>query len=96
MTPTRQAAIRKILRQQRDGLTAQQLAPLAGLNAADTRRCLKAMPDAYVDRWIKGKRGQYEKVWMAVYVPPNCPHPKDRPYKFVPPRTVWRHVGATA
>jgi hypothetical protein len=50
------------------------------------------MPDVYVDRWRLGKRGQFEKVWVAVPVPDDCPHPKDRLkwgafYK--KPKTEW-------
>ena len=48
--------------------------------------------DVYVDRWRLGKRGQFEKVWVAVHVPEDCPHPKDRLkwgafYK--KPKTQW-------
>lgn len=92
MTPTRQKAIRNVLRQHADGLTANQLESLLDIRPSDIRRCLMAMPDVFVDRWIKGKRGQYEKVWCAVYVPPHCPHPKDRPFMHTPPRTVWRTI----
>lgn len=93
MTPTRQKAIRAALRQHVDGLTANQLEALLGIEASDVRRCLKAMPDVYTDRWIKGGRGQFERVWVAVYVPPNCPHPKDRPFKYAAPRTAWQPIG---
>lgn len=89
MTPTRQQALRKLLRKHPDGLTTQQAAELSGYDASDTRRSLTAMPDVYVDRWVKGGRGQYMKVWCVAYVPPNCPHPTDRKYQFVPPKTQW-------
>ena len=96
MSPIRQQAIRDALRQHADGLTANQLGTLVPFNAADIRRCLLAMPDVFVDRWVKGKRGQFEKVWCAVHVPANCPHPKDRPFQYVAPRTVWQPIGAHA
>lgn len=89
MTPTRQQALRKILRQHPDGLTANQLETLVPFSPSDIRRSLSAMPDVFVDRWVKGGRGQYEKVWCAVHVPANCPHPKDRPYRYVPPRSTF-------
>ena len=50
------------------------------------------MPDVYVDRWRAGKRGQFEKVWMAVHVPEDCPHPRDRikwGASYKKPRTNW-------
>lgn len=95
MTPTRQKAIRHVLRQHAEGLTAKQLEALLGINASDVRRCLKVMPDVYTDRWVKGGRGQFERVWVAVHVPPHCPHPKDRPFKYAAPRTVWQHPVTT-
>jgi hypothetical protein len=47
-----------------------------------------------------GNRGQLQKVWIAVPVPDDCPHPKDRAkwgafYK--KPKTQWVITeGATA
>lgn len=89
MTPVRQQALRRLLRKHPDGLTTAQASELSGFDSADVRRSLAAMPDVYVDRWTMGKRGQYMKVWCIAYVPPNCPHPKDRNYKYVPPKTQW-------
>ena len=43
------------------------------------------MPDAYIDRWIHGPRGQYVSVWAAVQVPAHCPYPTER-FK---PETRW-------
>ena len=92
MTPVRQQALRRLLRKYPDGLTTAQAAELSGFDMADVRRSLTAMPDVYVDRWTMGKRGQYMKVWCIAYVPPNCPHPKDRAYKYVPPKTQWMNA----
>lgn len=89
MTPTRQRALRKLLLNHPDGLSTTQAAELSGYDHADARRTLAAMPDAYVDRWVKGKRGQYMKVWCVIPVPPDCPHPKNRVYK-----TQWRSYAA--
>ena len=92
MTPVRQQALRQLLRKYPDGLTTTQAAELVGFSTADTRRSLAAMPDTYVDRWVPGKRGQYMKVWCIVWPPVDCPHPKDRAYKYVPPKTQWMTV----
>lgn len=92
MTPVRQQALRRLLRKYPDGLTTTEAAELVGFSTADTRRSLAAMPDVYVDRWVPGKRGQYMKVWRVIYVPADCPHPKDRAYKYVPPKTQWMTV----
>ena len=59
-------------------MTPLEIAGLLEMHPANVRTSLRAMPDVYVDRWRKGKRGQYEKVWVAVHVPDDCPHPKDR------------------
>lgn len=78
MTPVRQKKIRTLLRTRPHGMTPIEIAELLDLHPANVRVSLKAMPDVYVDRWRLGKRGQYEKVWVAVSVPDDCPHPKDR------------------
>lgn len=89
MHPIRQKLIRSVLRKYPEGLTANQLERLTNVRASDVRRCLTAMPDVYVDRWVPGARGQFEKVWIAVYVPENCPHPRDRKFVYTPPKTQW-------
>ena len=73
-------------------MTPNEIAEATGMHVANIRTSLRAMPDVYVDRWRMGKRGQYEKVWVAAYVPEDCPHPKDR-VKWgahnVKPKTQW-------
>ena len=92
MRPVRQQKIRSTLRQHPDGLTPLKLAEITGMHVSNVRTALRAMPDVYVDRWIPGKRGQYEKVWVAVPVPDDCPHPKDRlkwGVNYKKPKTQW-------
>jgi hypothetical protein len=78
MTPVRQKRIRTLLRANPNGLTPHEIAEEIGAHVANVRTSLKAMPDVYVDRWRMGQRGQLQKVWVAVAVPDDCPHPKDR------------------
>ena len=78
MTPVRQKKIRTLLRTKPDGMSPIEIAALTGMHVANVRTALRAMPDVYVDRWRPAKRGQYEKVWAAVHVPEDCPHPNDR------------------
>jgi len=92
MKPVRQKRIRTLLRSRPDGMTPPEIAEVTGLHVANVRTSLRGMPDVYVDRWRLGKRGQYTKVWVAVHVPEDCPHPKDRLkwgafYK--KPKTQW-------
>ena len=70
--------IRAALRNNPDGMTSKQLAEsLGGTHDPLTLlKCLKTMPDAYIDRWAKTPRGPYASVWCVVVPPPNCPHPK--------------------
>lgn len=95
MKPVRQQRVRALLHQHPLGLTPLKIAEITGMHPANVRTALRAMPDVYVDRWIKGKRGQYEKVWCAVYVPENCPHPRDKKFKGGrgKPSTKWQPVG---
>lgn len=92
MTPVRQKRIRTLLRSRPSGMTPKEIAEATGLNVANVRTSLRTMPDVYVDRWRMGQRGQYEKVWVAVPVPDDCPHPKDRVKWGVhhkKPKTQW-------
>ena len=80
--------IRVLLRNNPDGLSVAQIkAVLTKINKPETvRKCLERMPDAYIDRWIKAKRGQYEAIWCVVVPPTNCPYPTDRAIK-----SQWRN-----
>jgi hypothetical protein len=92
MTPSRQKKIRALLRSRPQGMTPIELSELLGIHVSNVRVSLKAMPDVYVDRWRAAKRGQFEKVWVAVPVPEDCPHPKDRlkwGTNTKKPRTSW-------
>lgn len=99
MIPKIQRSIRQALHENPDGMTSSELAQVVPVHLSNIRRALRAMPDTYVDRWKPARHGSYEKVWCAVYVPPDCPHPKDRQFKGgrgLPPRTRWASTGAPA
>ena len=81
MINVRQQRVRKLLREHPDGLSANQITEITKMHISNTRVALRAMPDVYVDRWQPGKKNQFEKVWCAVYVPEDCPHPRDKIYK---------------
>jgi hypothetical protein len=90
--PVRQQKVRALLRSRPEGMTPIELSELLGIHVANVRTSLRAMPDVYVDRWRPGKRGQFEKVWVAVPVPEDCPHPKDKVKwgtHVKKPRTNW-------
>ena len=92
MTPVRQKKIRTLLRAHPNGMTPPEIAAATGVHVANVRTALRAMPDVYVDRWRMGKRGQFTKVWVAVPVPEDCPHPKDRVkwgVNYRKPKTQW-------
>jgi hypothetical protein len=85
---TLQNQIRTLLRKKPEGLTIKQMRPdlITTKKPNVIRKCLDRMPDAYIDRWIKGMRGQYESIWCVVIPPAHCPHPTDRYHK---PKTQW-------
>jgi hypothetical protein len=70
-----QARLRKRLKGH-DGMTTRQLSLLVDSGMRDITRALKAMPDAFVDRWTGPERGQWAAVWCVVDVPENCPKPE--------------------
>jgi hypothetical protein len=90
MKPTRQQAIRELLLKHPQGLTRQEISDTLNIQIANVKTAIKGMPDVFVDRWTMGHRGQYQKIYCAVYVPEDCPHPKDRVYR--QPKTVWVNV----
>lgn len=95
MKPTRQNKVRQLLRNHPLGLSPFEISEKTGLYVANVRTALRAMPDCYVDRWRPAKRGQFEKIWIAVPVPENCPHPRDKKFRGgfgSPPKSKWQQV----
>ena len=77
MKKSNQTPLRAILKLHSDGFTVAQLACSTGLDVDGIARSLKAMPDAYIDRWETKKRGRYiSAVWCVVVPPENCPKPE--------------------
>lgn len=73
-------------------MTPNEIAEAINMHVSNVRTALRAMPDIYVDRWRIGKRGQYEKVWVAVHIPEDCPHPRERQKwgaHYKKPKTQW-------
>ena len=61
-----------------DGLTTRQLQFRLGIEQRTLCKSLKAMPDAYIDRWTGPHRGQWAAVWCVVNVPQDCPKPDEK------------------
>ena len=87
--------LRLLLRENPEGLTARQLGTALGAHYSTIRQALEAMPDTFIDRWVRepGGRGQYTAIWCVITPPPNCPHPTDRTNAEV--RTTWNHRHTT-
>ena len=69
-------AIRELLRNNPEGFTVSEMAELIGAPQNSVQRSLKAMPDAYIDRWTStAHRRYYRAVWCVVVPPENCPKP---------------------
>ena len=75
MRKSNQPLIRKLLREQTDGLTVAEIAALIDSSPRSTLRSLQCMPDAYIDRWQLA-RNQDAGVWCVVIPPENCPKPE--------------------
>jgi len=75
MTRDDTACLRRILRNNADGLTEKEITGLTRVDADSLSRILASMQDAYIDRWTGATRGQYRAVWCMVVPPENCPHP---------------------
>jgi len=69
--------VRKVLRTHPDGLTCAQINEIVKAPEGRIAQVVKTMPDAYIDRYLKGiGRGKsYIPVWCVVVPPENCPKP---------------------
>jgi hypothetical protein len=77
MSISNHPAIRSVLKNNPDGLTAKQIYSITNISRDSITKALKAMPDVYVDRWLGARQGVREGgVWCVVEVPEDCPKPE--------------------
>lgn len=71
-------AVRALLRAAPDGMTVHELEQeMPRVDQSHLSRILRAMPDAYIDRWLCVEGSRWARaVWMVVVPPENCPRPK--------------------
>jgi len=72
------SSVRVALRGVPDGMTLEEISALLARPESNVRKVLKAMPDAYIDRWEVAPRGQYKAVWCVVIPPKDCPRPEGK------------------
>lgn len=79
MRKSSQTLVRALLRATSDGLTIAELSEKTDVHVNSLQRCIKDMPDAYIDRWDTKSRGRYlSAIWCVVVPPENCPKPEPR------------------
>lgn len=77
MSISNHPAIRNVLKNNPDGLTAKQIHSMTNINRDSITKALRVMPDVYVDRWLGSRQGvREEAVWCVVEVPEDCPKPE--------------------
>ena len=69
--------IRALLRTNSDGMTLEQIVWAVKRDKANIKKIIRAMPDAYIDRWEAVPRKQYAAVWCVVVPPEDCPRPEN-------------------
>ena len=69
--------IRALLRTHSDGMTLEQFVWAVKRDKANIKKIIRAMPDAYIDRWEAAPRKQYAAVWCVVVPPEDCPRPEN-------------------
>lgn len=69
--------IRALLRAHSDGLTLEQIVWAVKRDKANVKKIIRAMPDAYIDRWETAPRKQFAAVWCVVVPPEDCPRPEN-------------------
>lgn len=75
MTHRHSYYIRELLRRHSLGLTTGQIKQELGINQSTVTLVLKAMPDAYISRWVPLNGKQHIPVWAVAIVPANAPKP---------------------
>ena len=75
---SRHSAIRDILLNAEDGMTAGEIAARLDAEPHAIRRAIPDTYGVYIDRWNAPSRGQYEAVYMCVKVPENTPKPRSK------------------
>jgi len=69
-------SLRKLLRENKDGMNTKDLSDALGRSVSVVRTSLSNMPDAYIDRWEIPDKAPMRAIWCVVDVPENCPKPK--------------------
>ena len=72
-------AVRKLLRDNPDGMDVGTIANNLEREPGNIRKLLHTMPDAYIDRWTRfGGIGRHTAIWCVVVPPENCPPPETK------------------
>jgi hypothetical protein len=72
-------AVRKLLRDNPDGMDAGTIANKLDREPKNIRKLLNTMPDAYIDRWVRHRGTPPIAIWCVVVPPENCPRPETKP-----------------
>jgi len=75
MRKSRHQLIRDTLLKHEDGLTKSQICIMTGISPNSIKKSLDAMPDVYIDRWTKPAKRAITPVYIAIFVPDDCPKP---------------------
>jgi len=68
--------VRRMLRENADGLSISEILARSGLKSNNVYRILRRMPDAYIDRWVRNNTNhQTSAIWCVVIPPEDCPRP---------------------
>ena len=82
--------IRKLLKANIDGLTAQTISVRLETEERHIYRVLNKMPDAYIVGWTEGKH--VAAKWRVAYVPPHCPPPPKKDKKMQATKKVSKKL----
>jgi len=76
LSKSKHQELREVLLKHEEGLTAKELSIHVGMQADNVTQSVRTMPDVYVDRWTKPKKGvKYVPIYIAVKIPEDCPAP---------------------
>lgn len=72
-------SLRTLLIDNPDGLDVGTIANRLEREPSNIRKLLSAMPDTYIDRWVRKNGNPPIAIWCVVVPPENCPRPETKP-----------------
>lgn len=76
--------VRKLLRENPDGLTAGEVVAMTGMVYSSAYNAMDRQPDVYIDRWEPNKETfRWAPVFCLIQAPEDAPKPRVKVLKYM-------------